>query len=469
MRRLFFSFFELRTLLRVVPFALATGAACGGTAPSRPPPERSWGAEVVVTVRGRGRVTAFGEPEISCPGRCAGEVVPPPGVSAPPVAITLHSIPEAGHRLVRWETEGVPVDSTTGAPPECNPIRRRAETPELGNGEDATLPFGDVVGSAPEGRSETCVDYIRVPLAYSVTAVFEPQQEFEDRWAVGPDKRSITDLKIADDTLMARAVGSYGEPWDIVAYDPAGTLRTLASNISSDTFGFFGHHVIWQTKDGGMRLLARGSADIVSWTPVPSVRCVAVATTSTHAYCRTNDFRLVRWNLDGGEQETVLTSLLLASAMTASSDQVILVTSRAGGWTLQRVRPGSSPAVLDVVMEGEGGLPLLFRADARYVYGLAGFATGPWVFRAPLASGEGPAAEYGRGSPDVTYGVESSSSAEPVVFVATAAEGKPWRITAHAPGATTTFRDSVSGVDSIVADAHHVYWSSGRRIYRGAR
>lgn len=467
MRRPFLASFTLRTL---APLALAMGAACGGDEASRPPPERSWGAEVVLTVRGRGRVTSFGEPGLSCPGRCAGKVVPPPANSTAPVAITLHSIAEEGHHLVRWETEGAIVDSSTRVPPECNPIRRRTETPELGNSEDATLPFGDLAGSAPEGRFDTCVDYIRVPLAYSVTAVFEPEQDFLDRWASFPDNRDLLDLKVADDTLMARAVAGFGDPWDIVAYDQAGTVRTLATGISTDAFEFFGHHVIWQTKDGGMRLLLRGSDGIVQWSPMPSVRCLAVTTTSTHAYCRTNDFRLVRWNLDGGEQTTILSGMLPGAAMTASPDQVVLTTLRAGGWSLQRVRPGSSPAVLDAVTEEEGPLPLLLRADASYAYWLAGTSTSPSVFRAPLTSGVGAAAEYGRGSADVLYGVESSSSTEPVVFVATAAEKKPWRITAHAAGATTTFREAVDIVGSIAADAHHVYWTGGgQRIYRGAR
>jgi hypothetical protein len=136
-----------------------------------PDPGGTFGAEITIEVRGRGRVTA-NLPGIDCPATCFAKYVYPPGTSTPG-QVTLKASPTPGANFRGWSFKTDPIPARGRGPDNCNPVFRPASTGTQ-NGLEVTLPYGEVTGTPPVGQEASCNGQTTVPFAYKVIAEFDP-------------------------------------------------------------------------------------------------------------------------------------------------------------------------------------------------------------------------------------------------------------------------------------------------------
>jgi len=473
------AFFELRTLLRLAPFVLAAaGLGCDwATEPTRTVREPTRGAEVTIVIRGRGRVVSSSEDTgIRCPDACYARIVPSVGNDAAPSSITLRATADEGYRFAGWEADGARVAGRTNGPAECNPVRRPGETPQLGAAAEITLPFGDVEGYPPPGFSEKCADYSRVPLAYVLTAVFEPTFGAGDAWVSFAGERAA-DIKLVGSRALVRAIATDNR-WSVYEVDGTGSVGRVRGGINATLYDFSGAHVVWQQQspDGGagprmMGIVNSVTGAVVEWSPSPpSLSCVAVTSTQSHVYCRTSAQQIVRWSLAGLNQTTVLPNVPNGIPMTSSFDDVFLAATEGSNGSIQRLVLDPSPPSLELLSDSLSN-PRRLRADTRYVHATIGSSVRSSVVRIPRFGDEGIVTLSPNNQRELVYAVDSTIPNAPVVVIGSLTVGEPtWQIATYRGTAATVFRRGLDDVVSIAVDLTHVYWAQiDGRLYRAAR
>ncbi|MBS2019506.1 MAG: hypothetical protein JST00_41980 [Deltaproteobacteria bacterium] len=448
------------------------GAGCEwATEKTRTPREPTWGAELVVNVSGGGSVVSAG-PGIACPGVCYARIVPDLAVDAAPRGITLRAIPAAGFRFVGWKADPARIAGHGPGPPECNPLRRRGQTPDLGAAGEVTLPFGEDDGFPPPGMSEKCAEYSRVPIAYNLTATFEKEaSEASDVWAQLP-AGFANDLTVSSTRVFVRHVSNEGllrvlslplaAPTTIASY-PASSSVTPAFDMT--------HHVVWQEPNTTVVVIDRERD--VRTTFRPGVSCTALASSASFVFCRTFDRRLFRWTLDGNNLAILHSALPQGVPMTASATHVYLVVDDGATSSIQR---------LPIAIAGDAGAPSLepitlglaspshLRADDRFVYAaVQGAVDG--VARFPV--GGGTPATFSLSANDLLY-VPDPPAGEPLVWAATSESGSSWKIGSYRRTDTTQTgtiaRELRRAVRGLAVDASYFYWTDDTdKIYRGRR
>lgn len=464
--------------LRVGLFVAVVGLGCDWATEATPVVrEPTRGAEVTIVIRGRGRVVSSSEETaIRCPDTCFARIVPNVGNDAAPASITLRATADQGYRFARWETDGARVAGRTNGPAECNPVRRFGETPQLGAAPEITLPFGDVEGYPPPGFSEKCADYSRVPLAYVLTAVFEPTLGAGDEWVSFAGERAA-DIKLVGSRALVRAIATDNR-WSVYAVDSTGAIGRLRGGIDAVQYDFTGTHVVWQqqTPAGADNARRMGLVDSVTgavfeWSPSPpSMSCIAVTSTQSHVYCRTNAQQIVRWTLAGLNQTTVLPNVPSGGTMTSSFEDVFLLATEGSATSIRRLLLDASPPALEI-LAGSLASPRRLRADTRYVYATVGSSARASVVRIPRFGDEGVVTMSPNSQREPVYAVDSTIPNAPVVVIGSITAGDPaWQISTYRGTAPTVFRQGLDDVVSIAADLTHVYWAQGDgRLYRGAR
>ena len=476
MRPRFFASFALRTLLPLAPLALAAGMGCEwATEPTPVVREPTWGAELTLVVRGRGRVVSTSEDTgIRCPESCYARIVPNVAIDAAPASITLRATADQGYRFARWEADGARVAGRTNGPAECSPVRRPGETPQLGAAPEITLPFGEVDGYPPPGLSEKCAQYSRVPVAYNLTAVFEPTLGAGDLWVTLPGERAA-DIKLVGSRALVRAIAPDNR-WSVYAIDSTGSADRLRGGINATQYDFTGTHVVWQQQGGGpdgaglLGLVHSVTGEVIEWSPTPSSpRCIALTSTDRYVYCRTNTQQLVRWTIGSMIQTTILSSVASGAPMTSSLEDVFLVTNVSGDASLRRLLLEPSPAL--EILAGGLAAPRRLRADTRYVYAAVGTSARASVVRVPRFGDEGLLTLSPNSQLEPVYAVDSTIPNAPVVVIGSLSPNLPtWQIAAYRGSTPAVFRQGLDDVVSIAVDLAHVYWTQiDGRLYRGAR
>ncbi|MBX3230333.1 MAG: hypothetical protein KIT84_03640 [Labilithrix sp.] len=182
--------------LALAPVAALAYIGCGDDdAPSGArvnlDPGGTWGAEVTVTVVGRGRVHS-GTRGIDCPtGACfAKYVFPDNAADGATGGIQLNATPTAGVKFLGWSFEPTNLGARGRGPEGCNPVTRLATVPAVSTSDpQITLPFGETDGTSPPGQEANCGAFRRVPLAYKVTATFEAElPTFDAGFDAGADE-----------------------------------------------------------------------------------------------------------------------------------------------------------------------------------------------------------------------------------------------------------------------------------------
>jgi hypothetical protein len=165
-------------VLGVTPIAAIAWMGCGdddATAVAglgKPDPGGTWGAQVAVTVVGRGKVSSPGV--LDCPNRCFSTLIfPNNGADGATGGMTLTAEPNAGGKFLGWAFEPITLGASSRGPDTCNPVTRAATVPSVDtSAPQITLPYGEVDGTSPAGHEGECATFKKVPLAYKVVATF---------------------------------------------------------------------------------------------------------------------------------------------------------------------------------------------------------------------------------------------------------------------------------------------------------
>lgn len=316
-------------ILRRLPFVLALGVApalalawgCGDddTVPSGGrvyvDPGGTWGAEVTVTVIGRGRISTAG-PGVDCPsGSCfAKYVFPSNAADGATGGLQLTATPTPGANFLGWTFEAASIGAQGRGGEGCNPIMRATTQPSGITAEPTiTLPFGEVDGTAPAGKS--CAGFTKVPLAYQVTARFDAElPPIDAGYDAGADEilyQAPTGATAAEGLGLTNGGALY---WkysnagnDSIAYgsSPSSSIPgqspltvTTASEIQNFHVTRFG--VVYTNDQNIFAIRSTNPTNPVSvgtMTTIGTCRGFAMDS-SSNVYCRTAT-TLVRWQTQG--------------------------------------------------------------------------------------------------------------------------------------------------------------------------
>jgi hypothetical protein len=310
-------------LLGLVPITtLVGGGGCGvddGDAfgPPYVAAGDPFGAEISVTVVGRGRVTTS-LPGIDCPSSCFTKLFVPRSTTKDGAtdSVTLRATPMAGARFVGWSFDPTPIGTRGGGPPTCNPVMRPGIIPP---GLDATqtvspayaleLPFGVQAGTLPDGSATSCSAFTEVPLLYNVTATFADREVSDASQDGGPSFETVflppvsgarsSDIgRTANGSLFWRFTSSLGEggiAWGMPS--AAKNQRPTVVATSLDPYVIFKVEplgAVYQDSGGTIRLLRFDQATLGPIT-VGGAWCTALALdVDFSVYCRTES-TIIRW------------------------------------------------------------------------------------------------------------------------------------------------------------------------------
>lgn len=447
-------------------------------------PGGTYGAEVSLSVTGRGRVISTEGTSIDCPGRCFGRlVVSDRSAAKAPDSVTLKAIPTPGARFLGWSFESGALATRGKGQDPCNPVTR--PTLELSvdtRAEELTLPFGEVNGTAPPGAAG-CASAYAVPNAYRVVAQFESTAtplEAGVRDASGGDAGTAEVFSAPFVTgAVAREIGIAGGyvywRWDGpssygVSYGSASgsfpsvvqQSTTPISRFEVDTYG-----AVWQRADNALSFVTAGSASPISISNAPA--CAAVAIDASAVLCRTAgpNGAILSWTT-GGTGPTIQYSFVPAGTDLAAESSYLFFSGdpgTLGGGTIHyATRPGPGDGGTYVAAVTGRTAPTKLQSNgSRLAWlesgsGLGTIFTNSSRFSATNYAAIGPAAglQFIALDPSATYVWGASTSSIVRGY--------------YAGSQQTTFRTDLVGVGGIAVDSSNVYWTqSDGRVYRASR
>jgi hypothetical protein len=347
---------------------------------SAPDPGGTFGAEISVEVRGRGRVTGS-LPGIDCPSTCFAKYVYPPGTSTPG-AVTLKATPTQGANFRGWTFQTEPIPSRGRGPDNCNPVLRPASNPGASSGLEVTLPYGEVAGTPPPGQEASCNGLTTVPFVYKVIAEFDPTIdagrdagdtiEIVYEPVTGASPFSARDVGLVQgSTLYWHSTATIGG--EIIARGElprAGTSQapvTVTTTSSSiNLFEVDRAGVVYQTSSLGLFVIRGVAGTPETVNTGGTITCSTVSLdSSANLYCKTSTGTLVTWAAPYTAAPTVL-----YSGLTTVTD--LLVESPAGPIYVTTSGSGTGTVSSLAVTGNDGGtgtLTPLFssRYNPRYL------------------------------------------------------------------------------------------------------
>lgn len=294
-------------ILRVVACALvlatmivAVLAACSGdgTASSEVP-GGTYGAEISLSIVGRGRVTTV-PAAIDCPGKCFARILlPGANVDGGDGGITLIAQGTSSAHFVGWSFAESDLGVRARGPSRCSPMTRKASVPATVDPSSViSVPFGETTGTPPRGHEEECAPFTSVSLAYAVTATFEEDPPLPGFDAAPPDEADLDVLFVPKTPgSQAMAIGvtggyaywrfSLGGPSSGVAgsYLASGGFDEIVppSRVMR-SFHVDRHAVFQYADDDSLWVIPAGqlSASMLGVAPP----CLALASDALNVYCR---------------------------------------------------------------------------------------------------------------------------------------------------------------------------------------
>jgi len=438
-------------------------AAGGGTVD----PGGTHGAEIQITIKGRGRVTSD-IPGIDCPSSCFAKFVFP-SASADGAAggVTLKASPTPGLKFLGWSFDTEVVGSRGRGPAACNPVKRAATQPSVNvNDAEITLPFGEVDGTPPEGQEAACAGYTKVPVLYRVTASFETEPAQIDAGVdagttdavvyeppqVGADARQIG---MAQDRLywLYMANGFSGIAYGANPSSPSvpQTPVTVLSPASGQTVSIFevDHAgVVYQTASG-VFFVRTGTTTPVPMGSNPGTCRALAADTASNVYCRT-DSEIVVWPSPSyAKYEVLFTNV--------PSGNDLAVDATAGTVHFSTVNAINELSLADA--DGSEASPTVIVSDRSNPSGLESGAYLWWVELGRLyASEKAPASTARQTGPINVTATSIAPDTESTYFWA-ANTTTIYRAHYLGGASTQTFKTGLSGVTGVAADSTYVYWT----------
>lgn len=466
------------TLIGVTPIAALIWAGCSDDessafGPTYVDPGGTHGAEVSISVIGRGRVTA-NVPGVDCPSDCfAKYVFSSAGADGASGSVVLKATPTPNSRFKGWSFSTDPVGARGRGPESCNPVMRPGTDPAVDkNAAEIQLPYGEVAGTAP---GAACGAYTKVPLVYNVTATFETDPII-DSGIEGGDGGELDIVYSAPQTgALSRDIGMTQNGrlfWHFqasgqsgVAYGSSPTSSgvpmtpQVLSPLPDSAITLFEvdpYGLAYQTSLGTISVV-RYSTTSVTTIPGVSPTCTALAVDSSYnVYCRTTS-SIVMWPYPSYTSPTTLYT--------------------------------GVPSGTDLVVENSGG-PLYFTGSSA-VLSLPAFGTdGGVASPTTLISGRfNPRGLEANGSyfwwleSTTSFYTSSSKSGSPTAINATPPSGTSgyqfiaqdpnssayfwfasssaiYRATNNVGAATTQpFREGLQNIGGIAVDYNYVYWT----------
>ena len=479
----------------VTPTAAVAWAGCsssssnGGGSRTSADPGGTYGAEVAVSVVGRGRVLAS-LPGLNCPSDCYGSFVfADRNQDGAAGGVTLKAIPTKGVRFAGWRFEVLSVGTRGRGPDVCSPLRRDSASVQADlNALEITLPYGETAGAPPLGQESACAGYKNVPVAYSVTAMF-----VDDIVDAGFDADADAGADFFLDAPVANAVGKEigiaggrlywrYEVGGISNIATASTTGAGGAQIVPGSTGLYtafeiGQHVVWQNNLGAIGVIQGGFTTATSFAASGN-NCVAIESDFSNVYCRTAgpSGTMVSWTTAGTSLTNLHSGLPVGTEFTVDSSGFAIVDTTGG--------PGAS-AIRSIPKTGtvDAGVPTI----SDLVTGLtnptqlevSGTTRLFWI----ASDGAGTAQSASRfgssafTSSPATLGMKllsidpNSSSAFFVGIEPSALPGASSIVKLSSFSVVSTpVRQNLTGLGGIVADSSYLYWTqSDGRVYRAPR
>ncbi len=423
----------------VTPTAAVAWAGCssssgGGGSRTAADPGGTYGAEVAVSVVGRGRVLAS-LPGLSCPSDCYGSFVftdrNQDGASG---GVTLKAIATKGVRFAGWRFDVISVGTRGRGPDVCSPLRRDSASVQADlNALEITLPYGETAGAPPLGQEATCAGYTNVPVTYSVTATFE--DEIIDSGLDAPDADAGADFFL--DSPVPNAVGKdigiaggrlywRYEVGGISSIATATTTGVGGAQVISGTTGLvtafeIGQHIVWQNSAGTIGVIQGGFTTATTFLSGGNDTTNGLGASSIRNIPKTG-------TIDAGTPTftDLVTGLTNPTQLEASgTSRMFWIASDGAGTAQSAFRSGGSAFTSAPATVGLKYLSIDPNNSSAFFVGIA-----PSVL--PGASS-----------------IEKLSSSSVI---------------------TTPVRQNLTGLGGIVADGSYVYWTqSDGRVYRALR
>jgi hypothetical protein len=483
-------------------WAGCSSSSSGGGGSATVDPGGVYGAEISVKVVGRGNVSSK-LPGIDCPNSCfkryafksAADVGATTGVTLT-AQVTSDKVRFAG-----WKLDATPLGTRGRGPDNCNPIVRDSTIAAVDtNAAEITLPFGTVQGRPPAGQEGACGGYTDVPTSYSITATFEdipiPDAGFDADDGGGPDllydrpvynANEVTDAVGKDIGIPSSSSTSLYWRWQNALGNSGVSLGstfggTTPQVVVPPTQGItlFGvdYHVVYQTADGGLHVIQGGGSLPVDLIGAPT--CVAVASDSSYAYCRTAGPAggLYRWSVGGGSATQLFSNLPTGNDLwidNSGSTSNIYMSDSAGGvaasgavvYTPKSTADGGLEATLTQLATGLT-LPTGVRGTYYHLFWLSKPVGGGAVQATSGKTGvQSPYSSVPLTANLERFAVNPNESSTSYFWVATPSEiSKAY----YAGSVLTTLRTGLNTVGGLAVDSTYVYWTTADgRVFRHQR
>ena len=444
-------------------------------------PGGTHGAEITVTIKGRGRVTT-NIPGLDCPSDCfAKHVFASASAGGASGTISLTATPTPGSRFAGWSFSTEPIGSRGRGPAHCNPVLRPGTDP----GVDTTaleieLPYGETTGTSPAGHETSCSAFTKVPVVYNVTATFDTDPPIRDagldsgggglpevlyeRPMQGAASRDvgITQGGYLYWQFVVGAGGTSGIAFGSNPHGPApqAPVIVLDPTLVPTTILLFEvdpYGAVYQTNTGTIGVIPYGQTSPLTMGGDSPGTCSALAIDSSYnVYCRTAS-TIVQWLSSSG----YATPNVLYTGIPSGND--LLVESAGGAMYFS-----SSDAILALPIPGADGSvgtpttvvsgrfsPTNLEANsARFFWIESGgevFASSSKIAPTTATSTSVPF------SPSLRHLARDMNSTSYFWAASSTAIYHAYYAGGTGPGATEPLRTGMSGIGGMTADGSYVY------------
>ncbi len=448
-----------------------TGDAAG---PVYVDPGGTHGAELTLTVKGRGRVTS-NVPGLDCPSDCfAKHVFASATADGATSTIGLKATPTQGSRFVGWSFSTDPIGSRGRGPANCNPVLRAGTDPGVDKASpEIELPYGETSGTAPAGQEAACSTFTKVPVVYNVTATFETDpptlldggdggtgEIVYDTLLTGALNR---DLGMTSGNRLFWHFQANGQSYVAYGASPASSgipqtpqMLTPVPDSTITLFEVDPYGVVYQTSFGTIYVVRYNSA-IVTTIPGSSPTCTALAMDSSYnAYCRTAS-SIVMWQYS----TSYTTPITLYTGVPSGTDLVVESSSGPMYFT------GSSSILSLPTIGADGGIasptaiisslfsPRGLEATSSYFWWLESTTS---LYTSTSKSGS-PTALNTFLPPASGYQFTASDPIDTSAFWVASSSSIHRATNNFVDASSTLFRDDMQNIGGIAVDSQYVYWT----------
>ncbi len=438
-------------------------------------PGGTHGAEISVSVLGRGRVTA-NVPGRDCPSDCfAKYIYTSAAADGAAGKVTLTATPTPGLKFKGWSFSTEPIGTRGRGPASCNPIMRAGSDPGVDKmALTIDLPYGETSGAAPAGQEGPCGAFTKVPVVYNVTAPFESDPPVNLDAGVDGDAGSGGLETIYNAPMLGAAARDVGITtggylyWRFtsgsssgVAFgaNPDGSAPQTPQIIVSPTttlnpFEVDPYGVVYQDANTGtISVIRYGLTSATAMGGVPPV-CTALAVDSSYnVYCRTSS-TIVQWLYPSYTAGTVLyTGLPSGSDLVVESSSGAMYFSSANAiLSLPVSGADGSIATPTTVVSGLSSPSGLETNSSRFFW----LQFGGTVYAS--SSKNAPTTSYSTSVPvSAQFLAEDKNSSSFFWAASSSAIYHAYYFGGSGPGATQPFRTGLSGILGMTADSSYVF------------